>query len=83
MMRSSVLLAWFDGQPVKDYLIDRFEQWAIDEGVSYDAVRAILARKDEAPVLATMYADMQTLAAFKTEPSAEALSLLKSGSTIY
>ena len=63
----------FDGQPVKDYLIDRFEQWAIDEGVSYDAVRAILARKDEAPVLATMYGDMQTLAAFKTEPSAEAL----------
>ena len=63
----------FDGQPVKDYLIDRFEQWAIDEGVSYDAVRAILARKDEAPVLAAMYADMQTLAAFKTEPSAEAL----------
>ena len=63
----------FDGQPVKDYLIDRFEQWAIDEGVSYDAVRAILARKDEAPVLATTYADMQTLAAFKAEPSAEAL----------
>ena len=63
----------FDGQPVKDYLIDRFEQWAIDEGVSYDAVRAILARKDDAPVLAKAYADMQTLAAFKADPSAEAL----------
>ena len=63
----------FDGQAVKDYLADRFEQWAIDEGVAYDAVRAILARQDDAPLLANAYADMQTLAAFKAEPTAEAL----------
>ena len=63
----------FDGQPVRDYLTDRFEQWAIDEGVPYDAVRAILARKDDAPLFASAYADMKTLADFKAEPTAEAL----------
>ena len=58
---------------MKDYLTDRFEQWAIDEGVSNDAVRAILARQDDAPLFASAFADMQTLADFKAEPTAEAL----------
>jgi glycyl-tRNA synthetase beta chain len=63
----------FDTSAVKTYLLDRFEQWSLDQGVSGDVVRAIVGRNDPTPCLYQSFEDISTLQDFKTDPSAAAL----------
>ncbi len=63
----------FETDAVKTYLVDRFEQWSLDQGVSGDVVRAILCRDDAQLCLSQSFEDMATLREFKAEPSAASL----------
>jgi glycyl-tRNA synthetase beta chain len=63
----------FETGAVKTYLVDRFEQWCLDQGVPGDVVRAIIGRDDAQLCLCQSFEDMATLQAFKADPSAASL----------